>query len=121
MASSVHALMTPEHEILLGGARALKNAQRSKFSNRPPKPFSRPSMIEPSDYRLVRHALKLIADRWRAYGMGRSSWPRQPQNEEAADEGAKTDGADSEPEARFEHADSLPFPARFWVGPTPGG
>ena len=39
--------------------------------------------------------------------MGRSSRPRQPQDEEAADQGAKTGGADREPQARFEHADSL--------------
>jgi hypothetical protein len=43
------------------------------------------------------------AIRWRAIRHGRSLRPRQPQGEEAADEGAPTGGADTEPYAKVGH------------------
>jgi hypothetical protein len=53
--------------------------------------------LEPSDYRLARRALELIADPMAGHTARGSSRPRQPQDEEAADEGAKTAGADTDP------------------------
>jgi len=51
-------------------------------------------------------------------GFGRQSGQsRYQQDDEAADEGAPTEGADAEPWQRFQHAGSPPLPARLSLTP----